>query len=63
MSKAMRQMPGQPGRASVASGEAVSDLASDEAWQRLMQLRLAGCNSPWNPSLAKQPAMDFPQKG
>ena len=31
MSKAMRQMPGQPGRASVASGEAVSDLASDEA--------------------------------
>ena len=31
MSKAMRQMPGQPGRASVASGEAASDLASDEA--------------------------------
>ena len=31
MSKVMRQMPGQPGRASVASGEAVSDLASDEA--------------------------------
>lgn len=31
MSKAMRQMPGQPGRASVASGEAVSDFASDEA--------------------------------
>jgi RNA-directed DNA polymerase len=31
MSKAMRQMLGQPGRASVASDEAVSDLASDEA--------------------------------
>ena len=31
MSKAMRQMLGQPGRASVASGEAASDLASDEA--------------------------------
>ena len=31
MSKAMRQMLGQPGRARVASGEAVSDLASDEA--------------------------------
>jgi RNA-directed DNA polymerase len=31
MSKAMRQMLGQPGRASVASGEAVSDLASYEA--------------------------------
>ena len=31
MSKAVRQMLGQPGRASVASGEAVSDLASDEA--------------------------------
>jgi RNA-directed DNA polymerase len=31
MSKAMRQMPGQPGRASVASGEAASDRASDEA--------------------------------
>ena len=31
MSKAMRQMLGQLGRASVASGEAVSDLASDEA--------------------------------
>jgi len=31
MSKVMRQMLGQPGRASVASDEAVSDLASDEA--------------------------------
>lgn len=31
MSRAMRQMPGQPGRASVASGEAVSDPVSDEA--------------------------------
>jgi RNA-directed DNA polymerase len=31
MSKAMRQMLEQSGRASVASGEAVSDLASDEA--------------------------------
>jgi hypothetical protein len=31
MSKAMRQMPGQPGRASVARGEAASDLASGEA--------------------------------
>ena len=31
MFKAMRQMLGQPGRASVASGEAASDLASDEA--------------------------------
>ena len=30
MSKAMRQMPGQPGRASVARGEALCDLASDE---------------------------------
>lgn len=31
MSKAMRQMPEQSGRASVARGEAVRDLASDEA--------------------------------
>jgi RNA-directed DNA polymerase len=31
MSKAMRQMLGQPGRASAASGEAASDLVSDEA--------------------------------
>lgn len=31
MSKAMRQMPARAGRASVASGEAVRDLASDEA--------------------------------
>lgn len=31
MSKAMRQMLGQPGRASVARGEARCDLASDEA--------------------------------
>lgn len=31
MLKAMRQMPGQPGRASVAGGEAAGDLASDEA--------------------------------
>ena len=31
MSKAMRQMPGQPGRANVARGEARCDLASDEA--------------------------------
>lgn len=31
MSKAKRQMPGQPGRASVARGEAACDLASDEA--------------------------------
>ena len=31
MSKAMRQMPGQPGRASVARGESLRDLASDEA--------------------------------
>jgi len=31
MSKAMRQMPQQCGRASVTSGEAVRDLASDEA--------------------------------
>ena len=31
MSKAMRQMPGQPGRVGVARGEALCDLASDEA--------------------------------
>jgi RNA-directed DNA polymerase len=31
MSKAMRQMPGQPGRVGVAHGEAVRDLTSDEA--------------------------------
>jgi len=31
MSKAMRQMPGQPGRVCVARGEAVRDLTSDEA--------------------------------
>ena len=31
MSKAMRQMPGQPGRVCVAHGEAVRDLISDEA--------------------------------
>ena len=31
MSKAMRQMPGQPGRVGVAHGEAVRDLISDEA--------------------------------
>ena len=31
MSKAMRQMPGQPGRVGVAHGEAARDLASDEA--------------------------------
>jgi len=31
MSKAMRQMPGQPGRVGVASGEAGRDLISDEA--------------------------------
>ena len=31
MSKAMRQMPGQPGRVGVAQGEAVRDLISDEA--------------------------------
>lgn len=31
MSKAMRQMPEKPGRASVARGEAVRDLVSDEA--------------------------------
>lgn len=32
MSKAMRQMLGQPGLASVTRGEALCDLASDEAW-------------------------------
>ena len=32
MSKAMRQMPGQPGRAGVARGEARRDPVSDEAW-------------------------------
>ncbi len=32
MSRAMRQMPGQPGRVGVAQGEAVRDLISDEAW-------------------------------
>ncbi len=31
MSKAMRQMPGQAGRANVARGEALWDLASDKA--------------------------------
>ena len=31
MSKAMRQMPGRPGRVSVSQGEAVRDLISDEA--------------------------------
>ncbi len=31
MSKAMRQMPGEPGRVGVAQGEAVRDLISDEA--------------------------------
>jgi RNA-directed DNA polymerase len=31
MSKAMRQMPGQPGRVGVAHGEAARDPASDEA--------------------------------
>lgn len=31
MSKAMRQMPGRPGRVGVARGEAVRDLTSDEA--------------------------------
>ena len=31
MSKAMRPMPGQPGRVGVARGEAVRDLTSDEA--------------------------------
>ena len=31
MSKAMRQMPERSGRVSVAHGEAVRDLASDEA--------------------------------
>jgi RNA-directed DNA polymerase len=31
MSKAMRQMLGQPGRASLARGEVLRDLASDEA--------------------------------
>lgn len=31
MSRAMRQMPGQPGRERVACGEAVRDLISDEA--------------------------------
>jgi RNA-directed DNA polymerase len=31
MPKAMRQMPEQSGRASAASGEAVSDIACDEA--------------------------------
>ena len=31
MSKAMRQMPGRPGRVSAAHGEAVRDLISDEA--------------------------------
>lgn len=31
MSKAMRQMPGQPGREEAASGEAVRESASDEA--------------------------------
>lgn len=31
MSKAMRQMPGEPGRVGVAHGEAVRDPASDEA--------------------------------
>ena len=31
MSKAMRQMPGRPGRVGVARGEAVRDLISDEA--------------------------------
>jgi RNA-directed DNA polymerase len=31
MSKAMRQMLGQPGRVGVARGEAVRDLISDEA--------------------------------
>ena len=32
MSRAMRQMPGQPGRAGVVHGEAVRDPVSDEAW-------------------------------
>ncbi len=31
MSKAMRQMPGRPGRVGVAHGEAGRDLTSDEA--------------------------------
>ena len=31
MSKAVRPMPGQPGRVGVARGEAVRDLTSDEA--------------------------------
>ena len=37
MSKAMRQMPELSGRASVASGEAVSDLVSDEACGPLLE--------------------------
>ena len=37
MSKAMRQMPGQPGRVGVAHGEAVRDPASDEACGPLLE--------------------------
>jgi RNA-directed DNA polymerase len=32
MSRAMRQMPGEPGREGVAQGEALRDLSSDEAY-------------------------------
>lgn len=37
MSKAMRQMPGQPGRAGVARGEAARDSVSDEACGPLLE--------------------------
>ncbi len=42
MSKAMRQMPEKAGRVSVASGEAASDLASDEACGPLPEHRVTG---------------------
>ncbi len=42
MSKAMRQMPGQPGRVGVARGEARRDPASDEAYGAPREHRRAG---------------------
>ena len=42
MSKAMRQMPGQPGRVGVAQGEALGDSISDEACGPLREHRGTG---------------------
>lgn len=46
MSKAMRQMPGQPGRAGVARGEAACDPTSDEACGPLLEHQGTGSAKP-----------------